>query len=201
MNRSILIIAGSLLVGTVPVSPAPQLSPVEAAPKCIDKTPACLKEIQFVDVKAGCEFIVPGTELIQGSSYQLRGRIEKDRTVNISGLPGTDGWIFATVNTDADLVTQAGEVWGTFLKMFDNLSATVYGTYVGTLENGQFFGHATGRATGEFDGYLFEADMQPLPVDEFPGGDPCPGGSLTGNGLRIESTFRIDPLATADEEK
>lgn len=90
-------------------------------------------------------------------------------------------------------MTLAGSAWGTFLETFDTVPATIYGTYSGYLDGGLFYGHATGRGTRDLEGYVLDADLQQVPLSAPPGGDPCPGGSVTGLGQTVDSTLRIDP--------
>jgi hypothetical protein len=167
-------------------------------PLCIEQSPACVKEIHFLDTKSGCRLLDPGTHILQGSIFQVRRQVFLDRSVNHEGLPGDEGWIVSTANSDIDVITGNGIAWGTFLKVLDEVPATLYGTYTGVLVAGVFSGTATGRGTGAFEGYLFEADAQQMPLSELPGGDPCPSGSISGNGQTLDSTLRIDPQANSN---
>jgi hypothetical protein len=91
-----------------------------------------------------------------------------------------------------------GVAWGTFLRLYDNLTATVYGTWIGKLDNWFLTGSGSGRGTGEYEGYLLEAVIETVPITELPGGDPCPAGAigpLADLALIIRNTFRVDPHA------
>ena len=165
------------------------------SPKCIDKSPRCVKEIHFLDTKSGCQILDPGVSTVDGTTLHLRRQVALDYSVNQDGFPGDQGWIVSTVDSDVDLGTLNGTAWGTFLKVFDSIPATLYGTYSGVVVNGLFSGTATGSGTGTFEGYLFEANVQQMPLSQLPGGDPCPSGSVTGTGQVLDSTLRIDPHA------
>jgi hypothetical protein len=168
------------------------------APLCIEKSPACVKEIHFLDTKGGCKMLDPGISTVEGTVLHLRRQVSLDYAVNYEGFPGDQGWIVSTVDSDVDLSTLSGTAWGTFLKVFDDIPATLDGTYTGVIVNGVFSGTATGRGTGAFEGYLFEADVQQVPLSQLPGGDPCPSGSVTAAGQTLDSTLRVDPKAESN---
>ena len=170
---------------------------VAAEPKrraCVGRTPAtCVRELRFLDTTSPCEPLSPGIATVEGNTYRLRGQVTRDRSVNIDGFPGSEGWILSTVNSDVDLTTLAGTSWGTFVKLFDNVAeATVYGTYTGVVEGGVFSGRATGRATGPFEGYVFQASIRQTPLGQPPSGASCPGGTSTEFGHTVDATLTID---------
>lgn len=122
-----------------------------------------------------------------------------DRSRNISGFPGADGWITSVVDSDVDVATSRGNAWGTFVKVFDSIPATIYGTYSGTVVDGVFSGTAAGRDTGSLAGYRFDAVAQQMPIAELPGGAPRrPPGSLSHMGQTLESTLTLDAPVAED---
>lgn len=153
-------------------------------------------EIHFLDTKSGCRIINAGTWVLDGGTVQVRRRVFMDRSRNIEGFPGSDGWIVSVVNSDVDPATGAGKAWGTFVKVFDTIPTTIYGTYSGVVVDGVFAGTATGRGTGSLEGYRLDAVAQQMPIAELPGGDPCtPPGSLGRTGQTLDSTLTLDPPA------
>lgn len=153
-------------------------------------------EIHFLDTKSGCRILNAGTWALHGSTVQVRRRIFMDRSTNIEGFAGSDAWIVSVVDSDVDLAASAGKAWGTFVKVFDTIPATIYGTYSGVVVDGVFSGTATGRGTGSLEGYRFDAVTQQMPIAELPGGNPCPPGSLGRTGQTLDSTLTLDPPIT-----
>ena len=153
-------------------------------------------EIRFLDVKSGCRMVHAGTLHVADGVIQVRRRAFLDRSRNVTGFPGADARIFSVVDSDADPKTSDGKAWGTFVRVYDTIPATIYGTYSGVIVGGVFSGAATGRGTGSLEGYRFDAVVRQMTIAELPGGDPCPPpGSLHKTGQTLDSTLTLDGAA------
>lgn len=146
----------------------------------------------FVETKANCALLDPGTQWTAGNVLHIRGRVSMDRVVNLQGMPDSDGWMTSTVNYNVNLVTLKGAAWGTFERTFDGMDGTFEGRYAGPITDGLFAGIGEGAGTGSFDGLLYKAEIQTVPLAYLPGGDSCPGGALGPLG-QIVSGILLDP--------
>lgn len=146
----------------------------------------------FVDKKAGCAIVDPGTQWTSGNVVHLRNRSGVSRVVNLQGMPGFDGWMTETVNYNVNLLTLKGVAWGTFNRGFDEIDGTFEGHYAGPITDGLFAGKGEAVGTGSLAGLQLKADSQQVPLAYLPGGDPCPDGALGPLGQIMTGVVR-DP--------